>query len=209
MAKTKTGGLVDKGEGLYLLKNVRLSYAFLFKPDESENDDGQVTKVYRVALLLPKATHRPVAAALKKIIDNIIATEYDGKTKISPDKLCMRDGDQSDSEDHHGHWVVSVRESRRPTLVDRDRSPVTEDDDKLYAGAWANVVIRPWAVNGKSVKKKNKYGKRISCGFSVVQFMDHDEPLGGTGRPDIDKVLDEVDEEFPDDDDGEDGLGGL
>lgn len=207
MAKTKTGDLVDKGEGRYLLKNVRISYPFLFKPDTQTNDKGQETKAFRVSLLLPKKTHKPVALKVKAVINALIEEEYGSGAKLGPDKLFMRDGDQSEVEDHKGHWVISVRESRRPTLVDRERRPVAEDDELLQAGHWANVLIRPWAQNGKSMKKKNSYGKRINCGFDIVQFVDEDELLAGGSRPDVDDVLEDLDEEFNDGDD--DGLGDL
>jgi hypothetical protein len=201
MAKTKTGDLVDKGEGRFLLKNVRLSFPHLFKPDTQTNDAGKETKSFRAALLLPKKTHKPVALKIKAVIDKLIAAEYGSSATLGSDKKFMRDGDQGDVEDHKGCWVISVRESRRPTLVDRDRTPLTEDDEKLQAGEWVNVVIRPWAQNGKSMKKHNKYGKRINCGFDIVQFVDTDELLAGSTRPDVDDVLDELDEEFGDDGD--------
>lgn len=198
MAKKKVSDLVDKGNGRYLLKNVRLSFPYLFEPDEQEGDDGKVKKTYRAALLLPKETHKSVAQKLNNLILKMCEEEY-GSPKISADRKFLRDGDEAGVEDHHGHWVVSVRETRRPILVDRDRSPTTEEDGLLYAGAWVNVVIRPWAQNGKSVKRKNKFGKRINCGFDIVQFVDHDDNLAGNARPDVDEVLDELDDDFNDD----------
>lgn len=198
MAKKKVGDLVDKGTGRYLLKNVRLSFPFLFEPDEQENDDGKTKKSYRVTLLLPKATHKPVAQKLSRLISEMCEEEY-GNPKLAADRKFLRDGDESDVEDHHGHWTVTVRETRKPILVDRDKQPTEEDDELLYSGAWANVVIRPWAQNGKSMKKKNKYGKRINAGFDIVQFVDHDDNLAGNARPDVDEVLDELDDDDFDD----------
>lgn len=205
MAKKKQipqNDLVAKGDGRFLLKGVRLSYAFLHSPDEQENDEGKKTKSYRVALLLPKATGERTKKKLDKVISDLIAAEYDG-AKVSSDRRFLRDGDEGESEEHEGHWVISVRESRRPTLVDRNREPVMEEDEVIYSGAWANVVIRPWAQNGKSSKKKNKYGKRINCGFDIVQQIMADEPLGGALRPDVDDVLDELDDDFDDVEDEE------
>lgn len=199
MAKKKVGDIVDKGNGRYLLKNVRLSYAYLFEPDEQEDDNGNKKKSYRVTLLLPKATHKPVAQKLARIISELCEEEY-GSPKLAADRKFLRDGDESDVDDHHGHWTVTVRETRKPILVDRDRQPTEEDDELLYSGAWANVVIRPWAQNGKSMKKKNKYGKRINAGFDVVQFVDHDDNLSGNSRPDVDEVLDELDDDDFNDD---------
>lgn len=202
MAKKLVGELVDKGNGRYLLKNVRLSYPYLFEPDEQEGDDGKMKKSYRASLLLPKATHKKVAQQLNKVISDLCDEEY-GNPKIAADRKFLRDGDEADTEDHHGNWIVSIRETRRPTLVDRERSPTTEEDELLYAGAWVNVVIRPWAQNGKSMKKKNKFGKRINCGFDIVQFVTHDDNLAGNTRPDVDDVLDELDDDFDDDIDNE------
>lgn len=199
MAKKKVGDLVDKGKGRYLLKNVRLSFPYLFEPDEQEDDNGKKKKSYRVTLLLPKATHKPVAQKLSRLISEMCEEEY-GNPKLAADRKFLRDGDESDAEDHHGCWTVTVRETRKPILVDRDRQPTEEDDELLYSGAWANVVIRPWAQNGKSMKKKNKYGKRINAGFDIVQFVDHDDNLAGNARPDVDGVLDELDDDFEDDD---------
>ena len=199
MAKKKVGDLVDKGNGRFLLKNVRLSFPYLFEPDEQEDDNGNKKKSYRVTLLLPKATHKPVAQKLARLIADMCEEEY-GNAKLPSDKKFLRDGDESDVEDHHGHWTVTVRETRKPILVDRDRQPTEEDDELLYSGAWANVVIRPWAQNGKSMKKKNKYGKRVNAGFDIVQFVDHDDNLAGNARPDVDEVLDELDDDFDDDD---------
>lgn len=205
MAKKKQipqNDLVDKGDGRYLLKGVRLSYAYLHTPDEQENDDGKKTKSYRVALLLPKDSGERTYKKLLRVITDLIAEEYDGG-KVPKDRWFLRDGDEGDSEEHEGHWVISVRESRRPTLVDRNREPVMEEDEVIFSGVWANVVIRPWAQNGKSSKKKNKYGKRINCGFDIVQQIMKDEPLGGALRPDVDDVLDELDDDFGDNDDGD------
>lgn len=199
MAKKKIGDLVDKGNGRYLLKNVRLSFPYLFEPDEQEDDNGNKKKSYRVTLLLPKATHKLVAQKLSRLISDMCEEEY-GSPKMAADRKFLRDGDESDVEDHHGCWTVTVRETRKPILVDRDRQPTKEDDELLYSGAWANVVIRPWAQNGKSMKKKNKYGKRINAGFDIVQFVDHDDNLAGNARPDVDEVLDELDDDFGDDD---------
>lgn len=197
MAKKLVGELVDKGNGRYLLKNVRLSYPYLFEPDEQEGDDGKMKKSYRASLLLPKDTHKKVAQQINRLISELCEEEY-GNPKISSDRKFLRDGDEAESEDHHGCWVISIRETRRPTLVDRERSPTVEEDELLYAGAWVNVVIRPWAQNGKSMKKKNKYGKRINCGFDIVQFVTHDDNLAGNTRPDVDDVLDELDDDFED-----------
>lgn len=195
--KKLVGDIVDKGNGRYLLKNVLLSFPYLFEPDEQEGDDGKMKKSYRAALLMPKGTHKKVKAKLDQIIADLCEEEY-GSPKIASDRKFLRDGDEAEVEDHHDHWVISIRESRRPTLVDRERSPTTEEDELLYAGAWVNVVIRPWAQNGKSVKRKNKYGKRINCGFDIVQFVAHDDPFAGATRPDVDDVLDELDEDFED-----------
>lgn len=195
--------LVDKGDGRYLLKGARLSFAYLHNPDEQENDEGKKTKSYRTALLIPKATAARTKKKLDKVIADLIAEEYDGG-KVGSDKRFLHDGDDGDIAEHEGHWVINVRESRRPTLVDRDRQPVMEEDEMIYSGAWVNAVIRPWAQNGKSMKKKNKYGKRINCGFDIIQHVMHDDPLGGAMRPDVDDVLDELDDDFDDVDVDED-----
>lgn len=188
--KVKNAVLYD--DGLIRISNVRLSYPHLDKPYKKAGDKGEAK--YSVMALLPKDTH----AEAKKLIERRIQEVLDdNKVKaLSSDKKFLRDGDESDKEEHEGCWTVSAREDRRPKLremVDGEISPVEPEEAKeaFYGGCWASILIRPWYMN-------NDYGKRVNAGLSAVTKKADDEAFGE------DRITDEdVDEAFEDEDEME------
>lgn len=190
-------------DGSILVKNVRLSYAHIFKP--YTNDDDKAPK-YSVQLMLPKTTHAGAAKAIKAIIDKLAKEELK-MSSMPPDRIFLKNGDHKvdKNPEYKGHLIISASESRKPNVVNRDRSPVSEDDDIVYSGCFANVLIRPWAQN------HTKYGKRINAGLTMVQFVRDGDRLDGAARPDVEDVFDELDDDGSFDDvggdDGDDGLG--
>jgi hypothetical protein len=190
--KVANAALLKKGDQLFIrVSNVRLSYPHLDKPYKKEDDKG-VAK-YGVVGLLPKDTH----AAAKKLIDGVIADVLkDNKIKaLAADKKFLRDGDESDKEEHEGCWTLSAREERRPILketVDGELTLVEPEDAKetFYGGCWGSLLIRPWFQN-------NKYGKRVNAGLTAVTKKADDDSFG-EGRIDeesVDEAFDE-DEDF-------------
>jgi hypothetical protein len=190
--KVANAALLKKGDQ-YLIRvsNVRLSYPHLDKPYKKEDDKG-VAK-YGVVGLLPKDTH----AAARKLIDEEIARVLkENKVKaLAADKKFLRDGDESDKEEHEGHWTLSAREERRPILkemIDGELTLVEPEDAKetFYGGCWGSLLIRPWFQN-------NKYGKRVNAGLVAVTKKGDDDSFG-EGRIDeetVDEAFDE-DEDF-------------
>jgi len=124
--------------GLIRVSNVRLSYPHLDKPFKKDGDQG-VAK-YGVTGLLPKDTHK----AAKKLIEEVIADVMkENKVKaLAADKKFLRDGDESDKDEHNGHWTISAREERRPILKEMDSEGdltlVEPEDAKetFYGGCW-------------------------------------------------------------------------
>jgi hypothetical protein len=190
--KVDNAALLKKGDQLFIrVSNVRLSYPHLDKPYKKEGDQG-VAK-YGVVGLLPKDTHK----AARKLIDEVIADVMkENKVKaLAADKKFLRDGDESDKEEHEGHWTLSAREERRPVLkeyVDGELSIVEPEDAKetFYGGCWGSLLIRPWFQN-------NKFGKRVNAGLTAVTKKADDDSFG-EGRiaeEDVDEAFDE-DEDF-------------
>jgi hypothetical protein len=179
--------------GLIRVSNVRLSYPHLDKPYKKKGDQG-VAK-YGIVALLPKDTHK---AAKKLIEEEIEKVMKENKVKaLASDKKFLRDGDESDKDEHEGHWTLSAREERRPILKEMDSEgdlTIVEPEDAketFYGGCWASVLIRPWYQN-------NDFGKRVNAGLTAVTKKADDEAFG-EGRI----SEEEVDEAFDDDDDYE------
>lgn len=173
------------------LTNVRISYPHLFEPYAGPTGG---TAKYSAKFLLHKEEHAKLIADIKQKIAALIAQEFKDKPKKpAGDKLCLRDGDQSGTPGEEGFWTFSASESRRPVVVNRDRSPLVAEDDVIFPGCRVNAKVRLWAQD-------NKYGVRINANLIGVQFVKEDERLGN-GRPqyEADDLFEDVSGTFGDD----------
>jgi hypothetical protein len=188
--RVKNAALFDNGR--IRVSNVRFSYPHLDKPFKKEGDSG-VAK-YGIVGLLPKDTHKEA----KKLIDEQIAKimEENKVRALASDKKFLRDGDESDKEEHNGHWTLSAREERRPVLkelIDGELQLVEPEEAKetFQGGYWGSILIDPWWQN-------NKHGKRVNASLRAVTKKAEDETFG-EGRI----SEEEAEEAFEDDDDFE------
>lgn len=88
---------------------------------------------------------------------------------ISDGKVCFVHGEYTDKngdvyDGFEDMFYLSCRGQTKPTVVDRDRSPLTKDDGKPYAGCDVNVIVDIYAQD-------NAYGRRINCSMTGVQFV--------------------------------------
>lgn len=166
------------------LKNVVLSFPSVFK-EGSFNGNG--TGKYEATFMLPKSDKKGYEA-VKGLIDDIKAANP--KTKVASDKIFLKDGDETGDEVTEGFWLIRTGKNvakGRPTLIDRDKSPLMEEDGKMYGGAIVNAIIGAWLQD-------NAYGKRINGNLYGIQFVEHGEPLGG-GSTDVTDDFDDFDDE--------------
>ncbi len=192
--------IVFREDGTILVKNVRGSYLHLFEPWGMEGDKK---KSYSGKFLLDKKTHAAEIKALGQHINKLAIDAF--KAKLATDKVFMRDGDDSGKPEQEGNWVISASDSKtRPSVINRDKSPIVEADDIVYSGCYVNVLIRPWVQNNP------QYGKRSNANLLAVQFVRDGERFAGNERPAIDEVFGDVSGEFGDDagDDGDDPFAG-
>ena len=168
------------------LKNVRLSFPNLF---HKAVFNGNETK-YEATLLLNKEDHADVIAAIEKDISGRIKDELKG-AKVPADRRCLKDGSDSEYDGYAGCMSFKAGNSKRPLVIDRDKSPITEEDDKLYAGCYVNASVELWVQN-------NQYGKRINANLLGVQFVKDGEAFGGKGESasvdDFDNMGDDEDD---------------
>jgi len=191
-----------------ILKNVRLSFPRLFKAEASV--EGSDPKFSAGFLMDPttdigKANYQACARAVKHVSQQEWGDENFYK-KIKADRIALANGnDQTNQETgevypgYEGQKVVKGTSKKRPQVVDRRRSPVTEEDNLFYGGCRVNAVIRFYAVKGKE-----KGGNGIFASLEAVQFYRDDEAFGA-GPVDPDSVFDDLGDDFGDDGDG--GLG--
>lgn len=146
------------------LHNVRLSFPSLFRKAVF---NGEETK-YEATFLLDKEAH---ADKIKEIEGVMMAMQKDTlKTKLKEDKLCLKDGDGVDYAGYAGTMSIKASSPKRPMVIDRDKTPLAESDERLYAGCYVNAVVELWAQN-------NQWGKRINANLLGVQFFKDGEPF--------------------------------
>lgn len=172
------------------LNNVRLSFPSVFRKAVFNGDETK----YEATLLIHKEDQAELIKEIKKGIAAKLKDELKG-AKLPADKICLKDGDEIDYDGYEGHMSIKASNNKRPTVIDKDKSPLTEDDNRLYAGCRVNAIVELWAQN-------NSYGKRINCNLLGLQFAGDDTPFGDGGA----KVSAD-DFDFLDDDGDEDDFG--
>jgi hypothetical protein len=172
-----------------VLTNVRLSFPHVFKPEKRRaGDDPNKPDRYSAAFILDKVADAKQIKKVEAAIELLIKEE---KLRVDPDKRCLKDG--KSKPDLYPDTVMFINSAcaRKPQVVDRDRSPLTEDDDVIYGGCRVNAVLTLWGQN-------NEYGRRVNATLEVVQFVRDDEPFGR--RPvDVNAVLPDMSEDINDD----------
>lgn len=163
-----------------VLKNVRLSFPSLFK---KETFEGKETKFAATFLIDKKDT------STKKELDALIAQAIkDSGVKVPQDKICLKDGDESELDGFPGHWSIKASNGKRPLVMDRDKTTIAEEDNKVYAGCYVNAVIDVWVQN-------NAYGKRVNANLHGVQFVKDGEAFAkGVDAEEVANAFDELEE---------------
>lgn len=161
-----------------MLKNVRLSFPSVFRKAEF---DGNVGK-FEGTFLFDKSDTK-TKAMLDEAIEAAIA---EAKVKVPSDKRCLKDGDESDYDGYADHWSFKAASSKRPTVIDRDKTPIVEEDEKIYAGCYVNAVVDLWIQN-------NKFGKRVNANLYGIQFVKDGEPFG-LGATDVSDDFDDLED---------------
>lgn len=151
------------------LPAVRLSFPSLF---QHETFNGDSTGKYAASFILDKKEHAPVIEQIQAAIAKMQKEEL--KTKLSSDKIALKDGDETEHEDLQGKFTIKASTKKRPMVLGKDKSPVVEDDNVFYPGCYVNAIITLWAQN-------NGFGKRINASLEGVMFAKDGEPFGEGG----------------------------
>ena len=176
--------------GRILLKNVRLAFPNLFEPTTVA---GKGKPRFSAALLIP-SDHPQIAeieAAQTAVANAKWGQEAAAIVKglAKQDKLALHDGDTKSKYDGFpGNFFVSAaaQENAAPTVIDRDRSPLSAKSGRPYAGCFVNASIELWAQD-------NNYGQRVNAQLRGIQFYADGDSFSA-GRPADSDEFDEVTE---------------
>lgn len=148
------------------MQAVRLSFPSLFNTAKFGGED---TGKYEATFVLDKVEHAEVIAGIKAEIERLMKEELKGK--VPSDKLCLKDGDEMGRPEFEGKYTIKASTKKRPLVINRDKSPITESDNVIYAGCYVNAIVSLWAQD-------NKFGKRINAQLDGVQFCRDGEAFG-------------------------------
>jgi hypothetical protein len=158
------------------LNNVRLSFPQLF---EAKTVNGEGKPAFSASFLVdPKD---PQVAVINAAIDAVAKDKWGAKADTNlkamraADKVCLHSGDlKANYEGFEGMLFISTRNPMRPLVIDADKTPLTAQDGKPYAGCFVNASVELWAQD-------NNYGKRVNATLMGVQFFKDGESFTGGG----------------------------
>ena len=176
--------------GRVLLKDARLAFPNLFEPTTVA---GEGKPRYSATLLIP-ADHGQLDE-IKKKIEAIAKDKWKDKAGAllsglyKTGKVALHDGDEKAQYDGFpGNMFIAAaaQENAAPTVIDRDRSPLSARSGKPYAGCYVNASLEFWVQD-------NQWGKRVNCTLRGIQFL-RDGDSFSAGRPADADEFDEVSE---------------
>ena len=167
------------------LTNVRLAFPVLF---EAKTVNGEGKPAFSASFLLDPADHQ--VKALNQAIEQVAKDKWGAKAEAilkqmrAQDKVALHDGDlKANYDGFPGNLYVSARSATRPLVIDKDKSPLTEQDGKPYAGCFVNASIELWPQD-------NNYGKRVNASLRGVQFFRDGDAFAGGGAASEDEFDD-------------------
>lgn len=149
------------------LKNVKISFPSIYQHAEYQ---GESRGQYEAQFLI--AEDDPQLAELKKAIASIAKEEF-GDAWVKA-KLPLSDGNEKTYDGYAGHWALKATNKNRFAIIDRDRTPLVEADDKPRAGDVVNALVSIYAFS-------NKYGSFLKAQLMAIQFVEEGERFGSGG----------------------------
>jgi hypothetical protein len=168
------------------ISNARLAWPDLWKPKPGK--DGGKAKYGANLIIDPK---NPAVAELNAAFEAVAKEKWGTNAPAilnalrKQDKLALHDGDTKVEYDGFaGNLFVSARSDTRPTVIDRQRNPVSESDGKIYSGCYVNANIELWAQDHK------EFGKRINAQLRGVQFVRDGDAFAAGSAADAEEFAD-------------------
>jgi hypothetical protein len=159
------------------LDNVRLAFPALYEPRAFAGNEDSAK--YSASFLFPKTD----TVNLNKVRNEIIiaaknkwADKADQVLAIlsQQNRTCLRDGDgKTDYDGFPDCFYVTASNQAKPIIIGLDKTPLTKDSGKPYAGCMVNCSIDIWAMD-------NKFGKRINATLRGVQFAGDGDAFSGS-----------------------------
>lgn len=183
-----------------VLRNVRLSYEHIFTP--TAFDDSQDAK-YSAVFIVPK-DHNDLPALKRAMFE--AGQEAFSADFVKPGEwprgfscgLKDADVDTDDLGDvlaeknpaYKGSYIISANSTRRPVIVNRNKSALAEEDGVIYSGCYVNASLNAAGYTYGKMKKG------VKCYLNGVQFVADGERFGADATNDFDTLDGDDDDIF-------------
>jgi len=196
--------------GEVTLKNVRLAFSDnLFEAGINKNIQQKAGEKppkpqFSSTFLVPKGSEadKELRAAMMEVAVAKWGKAAEKNLEVargSTNTNCYQDGDSAAKRDYDGyagHYALAAKNTKRPTVVDRDRTPLTESEGRPYSGCYVMAKVSLWAQD-------NSNGRAIRASLLGVQFYKDGDAFGAGRVATVDEFEDlGVDEDAVDDMDG-------
>ncbi len=177
-----------------MLKNVRISFPDLYEPKSIQGGAPR----YGATFLFEE--DHPCHALLKAAAAEVVKAKWLDKANKAALEIKangnwpIKDGDVKDYAGYEGNLYVKASSKMRPQVIDRDKSPLTAADGKIYSGCRVNAQIDIYAMDSKD------FGKQVNCSLLAVQFHKDDERFSGGATATLSDFEDEGEDDSADDD---------
>lgn len=158
------------------LKKVRLSFADIFEAKPFKAGDEPR---FRATFLIEK--NDPHILLIENAIQKIATEVWKEKAKVivatirtNPNKFCFQDGDTKTYDGYAGMMALTASSKKKPLVLDRDKTPLTQADGRPYSGCYVNASLDLFTYNNT--------GNGISAQLRGVQFFKDGDAFGG-GTP--------------------------
>lgn len=200
--KTKKKDDKSKFNFQVTLTNVRLSFAHIWRAQEFDQGESK----FNANFLIDKEKQEKLILQIKDAMRKAKAAKWgDNPPKMKLDQYCLQDGEPVDEDSgereplydgYEGMMFLKASNKKRPTIVDRDNTPLSEDDGYPYAGCYVDAIVNIYGFASKNPKIK----KRINASLEGIRFRKDGEAFGA--KPlDADAFGDPIDDDDFEDDD--------
>ena len=159
-----------------ILQNVRLSFPDLFVA-RMQGESATVEKFAGTFLI-------PAGSDLEKQIEaeilRVAEAKWPGKgaqivKQIAGNNMryCFRPEGEKDYAGYEGMRFFKATNTQRPTVIDRDKTPLVAADGKPYSGCYVNASVDFYAYENN--------GKGIAASVKGVQFYADGDAFTGGG----------------------------
>lgn len=183
-----------KSKNKIKLNNVRLSFPSVWHKKVWQNSNNKSR--YEATFILNKITHAKEIEEIKKEIKSLL--DINNITISNPLTHCLRDGDfvipnVDPIPEYKGSFSLKTTSDKRVTIVNKNKTPLTEDDNLIYGGCYVNAYVYLYPYN-------NPMGKGVSASFLGIQYVSKGEPFSEMITIDPEYAFDYIEDGQDDDD---------